>query len=668
MSAATDHPRRRQARNGTGREKPVPAGGGSRWVSASVCALLIVLCLAVYAQTVKFELLLFDDNDYVTDNPHVRSGLNLKGLAWAFTTMHASNWHPLTWISHMLDCRLYGMRAGGHHLTSVLLHAGNSLLLFLVLGRMTGRLGRSAFVAAVFAVHPLHVESVAWVAERKDVLSTLFGLLAVWAYARYAEKSNATRLLLALSAFALSLLAKPMLVTLPLVFLLLDFWPLARGGWDWRLLREKTPFFVLALASTCVTYAAQQKGGAVSPLEALPLGVRLQNAVVTYAVYLIQVFWPKDLAFFYPHPGHGQPPAQVFGALLLLVSTTLLVLKALRGHPYMAVGWLWYLGTLVPVIGLVQVGGQARADRYMYFPMVGILVMVAWGVAELRFRHRRIVLAALAALSVAGLTVLAWCQTRYWQNNRALFEHALAVTVNNPVAHLFLGITLMNEGRPEEAVAQIQKSLSIRPGYVFAHVNLGVVLERSGATDQAIVHFREALRLKPECKDCEYNLGVTLAKQNQLDEALEHYSRARRLNPESALVENNLATVLARLGRTDESIAHLERALRIDPAYGEAHYNLGVTMAQVGRADAAAVEYRQALRLKPDYPDARYKLALLLAERREFGEAMTHYREFLRANPGNAIVHNSLGAALAGSGRLDDAIASYAEALRLQPG
>lgn len=453
-----------------------------------VCLLLIVATLAVFQQLPEYDFVNIDDYYYVTENVHVTRGLTREGIIWAFTTLHANNWHPLTWLSHMLDCQLFGLKPGMHHLTNLLLHMANSTLLLLVLKRMTGALWRSAFAAALFALHPLHVESVAWVAERKDVLSTLFWLLTVWGYAGYVEYPGRNRYLLVLLFFALGLMAKPMLVTLPFILLLLDYWPLGRVKlWESReggsggiqrssalhLVREKIPFFALTLASGIVTVVAQYKGGAVRSLNLLPLDVRIANALVSYVGYIGKMIWPQHLAIFYPHPG-ALPTWQVVGAGLLLLSLSIILLRAAGRFPYLGVGWLWYLGTLVPVIGLVQVGDQAMADRYTYVPLIGLFVLIAWGIPDLmaRWRYRQIALTISAVIVVFCCTVSTWSHVKHWRNGTALFTHAVNVTADNALAHDGLGFALARQGRLDEAIAHYSEALRIKPGYAKARYNL----------------------------------------------------------------------------------------------------------------------------------------------------------------------------------------------------
>ncbi len=517
-----------------------------------ICAALAAAALAVFWPVLHHDFINYDDDVYVTENPEVRAGLTLDGLRWAWTTSHAANWHPLTWISHMLDCELFGLDPRGHHLTSLIAHVLNSQLLFLLLRRMTGAVWRSALVAVLFAVHPLHVESVAWVAERKDVLSTLFGLLTLLAYARYAERPRPARFAWVSLLLALGLTAKPMLVTLPFLLLLLDHWPLGRSrNESWRrLVVEKLPLFGLAALSGVVTIAVQRAGGALGSMELYPLGARISNAVVSCAGYLRKMVWPADLAVFYPHPGSEWVPWRVAAAAAVILAVSVLAVRMRRRHPALLTGWLWYLVTLAPVIGFIQVGQQAMADRYTYLPLIGVFAGIVWIVPDLRSRR---VLAATAGVA-AGVTIVALiaaarAQVGHWRDSVTLFRHALEVTENNHIAHNSLGVELRRLGRETEAME----------------------------------HYREALRVRPGDADAHYNLGLSLAEQGRTDEALEHFRSAARARPGFAKAHYNCGTLLAERGQWERAVAHLRRVVALDPGYAEAHYNLGAALYFQGR-------------------------------------------------------------------------------------
>jgi protein O-mannosyl-transferase len=581
--------------------------GQARWV----CLALIAVNLIVYASVRHHDFVNFDDDDYVTANPVVLRGLTWHGVAWAFTTEHAVNWHPLTWLSHMLDVQLYGLDAGAHHLTNLLFHIGNTLLLFGLLHRMTGALGRSAFVAGLFAVHPLHVESVAWVAERKDVLSTLFWMLTLWAYIEYVKRpdlrqSSRRRYAAVLLFFALGLMAKQMLVTLPLVLLLLDFWPLGRvgigpnpaGGWapardGWatagRLVWEKLPLLALAAASSIATFVIHQRGGAVIILSAIPLQLRIENALVSYVVYIGKMLWPAGLAVLYPYP-QSLSAWSVAVAFVTLTGISVAVIWAAPRRPYLPVGWFWYLGTLVPVIGLIQVGDQAIADRYTYIPLIGLFIIVAWGAPDLlvRWPLRRVVLPKIALPAAACLVILACAitargQLEYWEDSTTLWTHTLAVTTRNNIAHNNLGATLADQGKTDEAIAHYSEALRIKSDYADAHNNLGVALADQGKLDEAIAHYSEALRIKPGYSDAHSNLGIALADQGNLDEAIAQFTEALRINPDSAKAHNNLGVALASQGKLDEAIAQFTEALQVKPDYADARNNLELALARRGK-------------------------------------------------------------------------------------
>jgi Flp pilus assembly protein TadD len=528
---------------------------------------LFVVTLVVFLPVVSHGFCSYDDNDYVFENAAVRGGLSRAGVAWAWTALHASNWHPLTWLSHMLDCQLFGLHAGGHHAVNLLWHLLNSVGLFWVLRRLTREDWRPALVAVLFALHPLHVESVAWVAERKDVLSTFFAVLTVGAYALYAEQPGPWRYLAVLAAFALGLLAKPMLVTLPLVLLLLDVWPLGRTatvGWR-RLALEKVPLLGLSAGSCAVTLLAQRL-----PLTAtglLPLPVRLENAVMAYAAYLRKTLWPTDLAVLYPHPGAPLPWWQVGGAALLLAGLTVLAF-ALRGRrPALLVGWLWYLGTLVPVIGVVQVGWQALADRYTYLPLVGVFIALAWALPAPHSGRLRIGLVAAAAVVLAACAVLARVQVGYWRSDRALWERTLAVTPDNPVARIHLGAVLFREGRLDEAERQFALSLQGPTQFPQAFNNLATCLRRRGEVEQAVAMLSRWRELEPAEPRCRNGLGLAFAQQGRWAEARDQFREARRLRPDVAEYHFNLATALHHCCKDGEADAAYAEGLRLDPAW-----------------------------------------------------------------------------------------------------
>jgi protein O-mannosyl-transferase len=559
-----------------------------------LAGLLALVTIAAYWPATSHDFVNYDDPHYVTSNIHVQSGLTRDSIKWAFSNPVVGNWHPLTMLSHMLDCQIYGLHPWGHHLTNVLLHGANTALVFLLLRGLTGAIGQSLMVAALFGLHPLHVESVAWVAERKDVLSTFFGLLCLIAYGRYAEKSKAEcaksepgnrafwYYWAALIFFALGLMSKPMLVTLPFVLLLLDYWPLSRienSEFSIRnfmgLVLEKAPFFALAAVMCVVTYWVQQHTGMMHSLENVPLGARLENALISYCRYLEKLFWPTDLAAFYPYPDHW-PTFQVLRAGGLMAGISAFVFVQRIRHPYLLTGWLWFCGTLVPVIGLVQVGGQSMADRYTYIPSLGILIPVVWGAYDLakRWRYHQMALGGAGCAAIVLCTGLTRQQLGYWQNNETLYRHALAVTKDNYLAHHNLGIALYKEGQLGEAISQYREALRLKPDYAEAHYNLGAALAANGQTYEAIRQFQTAIQLKPDYAEAHINLGTALGREGRIDEAIGQYREAVRLQPDNAEFHYALGTVLGMKGRIDEAIVQFQEALHLNPDYAAARYNL----------------------------------------------------------------------------------------------
>ena len=656
-----------------------------------VGVLLAALTLVAFAQVLGYDFInIYDDNEYITHNAVVRGGLTKAGVIWAFNGWRLANWHPLTLLSHMLDVQVYRLNPRGHHLTNLLFHVANVLLLFWVLVLMTKSLGRSAFVAALFAIHPLHVESVAWISERKDVLSTFFWLLTMLAYVRYTKHPNIARYLPVVLFFALGLMSKPMLVTLPIVLLLMDYWPLRRLAFAQprhstlntqqstlnRLILEKSPLFALAAASCALTLIAQRSGGALGALKHYPIEVRIGNALVAYVSYIGKMIWPRGLVVIYPHPGDSLPAWQALSAGALLVGLSVLIFRAGRSRPYLTIGWLWYLITLVPVVGFVQVGVQAMADRYTYVALIGLFVAIAWGVPDLLTRDvearkparhaprepdRATALAALSVLTIVALTTCTWFQVKHWKNGIALFEHALEFTSKNYIAHSGLGIAFANQGRTDEAIAHLREALLIDPTYDKAHNNLGLALAKQGKLEEAIAHYEtamrinpndpdphnnlgnaysdmrmydraiaqynEALRISPENKKTHYNMGNALSCQGKFDDAIDEYNKALRIQPDSTDTMNNLGMVLARIGKFEEAKPYFLKALRIDPKQPKPHYNMGVVLMQQKRLDEAISEYRKATQIQPDYCMARYNLAACFFSKGQYTEAWREVRE-----------------------------------------
>jgi tetratricopeptide (TPR) repeat protein len=633
---------------------------------------LAVATVAVFGRAAGFAYTGLDDPIYVSSNQRVLDGLTVRGFLWAFRTFHGANWHPLTWLSLMLDAEIGGASPAIFHATNVVLHALNTLLLFTALDRMTGPAGRSAFVAGLFALHPLHVESVAWVAERKDVLSTFFLLLGILAYARYAERPGAARYLCVAAALACGLLAKPMLVTFPLILLLLDCWPLGRLTRPAvpRLVREKIPFFVLAAASAAVTLVAQSRGGAVQSIEALPLWTRAANAVVSYAVYLLKVVWPTNLAVLYPHPGTSIGVLPVAVSALALAGITWLAVRNVRDRPYLAVGWLWYVVTLVPVIGIVQVGLQARADRYTYVPLIGVFFALAWLVPDLVADRPRVA-RALPAAAVGALLVLApitWQQVGHWRSRLALFARVNQAIPDYPLARLTLGNLLFAEGATEEAAEHFRAVLARDPKHAGAHNNLGMCLLRTGSVAEGLAHLDEATRLDPRYAAARENRARALLALGRAEESLRDYAESIRLDPTSATAHAGYAEALVERGDAPAAAAHAREALRISPGYAAAHNVLGVALLLQGAVDDAVEEFRCATDADPAFADALANLAGALLQQGRSGEASDRCEEALRIAPDHVGARTNLGLARMRQGRPDDARREFERALRIRPG
>jgi len=572
-----------------------------------------VVTFAIYAQVIRHQFITLDDPTYIQENPMVNRGVTLAGLAWAFTTFYATNWHPLTWISHMIDCQLFGVNAGSHLLVNALIHVANTLLVFWFLLRATHARWPSALVAALFALHPLHVESVAWAAERKDTLSTCFGLLSLIAYVRYVETRSRKWYAGSAVALALGLLAKPMLVTWPFVMLLLDYWPLRRLSQSTSrnksisiapLIREKLPLFALVTASAVVTLIAQSRGGAVRTLGHETIALRLSNALVSYAKYLLLTFWPNDLAIYYPFA--GIPAWQIISAAFLLIGTTAFCLSQRKIRPYLIVGWLWFLGTLVPVIGLVQVGGQIMADRYFYIPSIGLFIAVVFGLADIT-RSLRVapsLSAAIAGIVLLVLATLTNAQIRRWHDSFTLFEHTLAVTPPNLRIEYNLGVALGVSDRYDEAVAHFEKALQIDPNFYDGLVVMGVTRAHQGRLPEAIEYFQAAIRSQPDMPKAHVQLAHALWTQKRDQDALEEMRRALQFAPKDADIRADFGLALALAGRIPEAIDQLHEALRLNPNSAETHNNLGLALLASGKARESISEFEAALRLKPELKGA----------------------------------------------------------------
>ena len=604
--------------------------------------LVLILCtLVIYWQVKDFNFAGYDDELYITENLHVQSGLTCESIKWAFTTFHAGNWQPVTWLSHMLDIELYGLNPMGHHWTNLQFHIANTLLLFFILFKMTGALWRSAFVAALFALHPLHVESVAWVAERKDVLSTFFGMLTISAYIIYVKKRNLFRYSLVFILLSLGLMAKPMLVTLPFVLLLLDFWPLERlkyyspdqSSKIFSLIYEKIPLFIPVIISSVLTILAQKEAEALYTFEALPFKTRIANAFVSYADYTIKTIWPQNLAVFYPHPFGEFSLWYVFLAALAIAGISFFSIRSLKQHPYMAVGWFWYFGTLVPVIGLIQVGAQGMADRYTYIPLTGLFIIVAWGMPDLlkKWDYNRIILVIFSIIIIFAFSTRSYFQIKHWGNSTAVFKNAVKVTDNNWLAYNNLGLALMRDGKSNDAVFYFKKTLQIRPNFL---------------------------------KTLD-NLGIALYRLEKFEEALFYYSKALKIDPKHAGIHNNTANVLTALGKLEEAVQHYKKAILIDPEFADAYYNLANVLTIQGKLDKAILYYESAIKKDSGHSNAHYKLGCILLKKNEYKKALAHFAQVIKIKPDYKEAYNQIGIILLQSGKIKTAEKFFSKAVQI---
>lgn len=637
-------------------------------------AVLALLTLALYLPALRCDFVEYDDQQYVTDNPRVQAGWTWAGFKWAFG-FHAGNWHPLAWLSHMTDCQFFGARAWGHHLTSVLLHTGTTVLLFLFLRRLTGFQWRSAAVAALFAWHPLHVESVAWVAERKDVLCAFFFVLTLMTYARFAELSQSghprAKIFygVTLLVFSLALMAKPMAVTLPFVLLLLDFWPLRRVSWPqldaqrtgWLLL-EKIPLLAMSAIACWLTLQAQQL--AIVSTAGLPVWQRLEHSIYAYNHYFWATFWPHNLAVYYPYEFHV-PGWIVMGSIFVVAGILLLGLINLRQRPFILTGWLWYLGTLVPVIGLVQVGDQNWADRYTYLPSVGLYLLLVWAATEWLGGKR--VLPVLAGAIAAAMLATTTVQLQYWKNTRTLFEHAAAVTRENALAVTVLGSQFAKEGKFDQAIGLYRTALSYTPNFPEAHFFLGNAYDEQGKLADAVAEYEKALWFKPTQEQTHIFLGIALGKMENYPAAIGHYQEALKLNPDSAATHNNLARIYHTLKQPEVAIHHYLAALEIDPKLSIAHNNLGILLVQQGQPAEGIRHLREALKLKPENSETRFNLARTLNEQGQWTEAATLLNNLVVSRKSDPQTHYQYARALAQLKRNREAMSAYATALLLSP-
>ena len=700
-------------------------GSGRRadaWRAIAVCGFLVLAVLVLFSPTLSQGFCSVDDNYFVYNEPHVSGGLSWSGIAWAFTGGPLGEWYPLSMLSHMLDCQLYGLNPAGHHLTNLLLHAASTVALFLVLWRMTGSLWPSALVAALFGLHPLHVEPVVWVSERRDMLSGLFFMLTLGAYGEYVRHPRSLgRYLAVVGLFALGLMSKAMLVTIPPLLLLLDFWPLGRLGpveqvklarnarpapFPWRVIVDKLPLFALAIAVAGVTMRTH----GLRP-DALTMPERLANAVISYVVYLGQLFVPIGLSIFNSHPEAGRPAWQVGAGLVLLLAITAAAVVGRRSYPYFFVGWFWYVGMLVPVLGLAFVGPQSRADRYTYLSQIGLYIALVWGAMRLgaSWPARRWVFGIGSALLLAALVACSWRQIGFWQEDKTLWEHALACDPKNATAHFFLGFALEKKD-DGSAMAHYRQALEIGPNErnlygrirIQAGNGLGNIAARTGDIAGAIAYYEQTLASDDNFAPAHMNLGSLLARQGKLDEALIHFQRSIDLSPgRAALAYCNLAIALAQNGKTDDAIANYRKAAAADPNFGLAHLNLATLLVERDNVDEAIVHFRRAIEIDPENAFAYYQIAGLLRRQGKTGEAARYDErgkkashlyartQYLRgseltqqgktseaiaqfelaiaADPDYAEPHGQLADALASQGNIDDAIAHYRRALEIDP-
>jgi tetratricopeptide (TPR) repeat protein len=686
----------------------------SRTRSCLVSLLLAAFVAVSFLGLARNGFVALDDNVYLGNNVLVRDGLSVRGFAWAWTTTLAGNWHPLTWLSHMLDVELFGMKPGAHHLVNLAIHGANTILLFLALQTMTGARWKSALVAAFFGMHPLHVESVAWASERKDVLSTFFELLALRAWLRHLRRPTAARSLSAVVPFALALLAKPMPISFPFVLLLFDWWPLGRwaptsgaGAFGtgppppWRLVREKAPLLLLSAAAGAIAVFAQSRAQAVVSAADISLPARVANALVSYVHYLVHAAWPLGLAVFYPQTSRLPSVALVSAALLILIAATWLALRSSRRRPYVLVGWFWYLGALVPVIGLVQVGRQAMADRYTYLPLTGIFLLAVWALAESAAARPT----AKKAAGLSALAMLLACaaltgnQVSHWRDSGTLFTRALATTRDNWMAHNGLGYWLYEQKMYDEAEAHLREASRLNPenfdvlfnrglvatargnheeAQVFyqavllgqpenaeAHNNLGVALMNQGRLEESISHFEAALGNAPDQVQAHFNLARALGALGRPGPALGHYRRVLALDADNTQARNELGILLAGLGRTEEALSNFRGVLDREPGNAQAHNNIGNALGALHRADEAAEHYRAAIRIDPTGLDAHLNLGNLLVAAGNLPAAAAEFEAALANAPGNVALRFALGNALAGQGRFEDAIGHYRRILEL---
>ena len=667
--------------------------------------VLICLCLGIITfisfEQVRLNDFVYDDCEYVTNNEQVQSGLSLKSFMWCFKASTA-NWHPVTWLSHLVDYELFGLNASGHHLANLFFHITNTLLLFCLLRCLTGSLWASAFTALLFGIHPLHVESVAWVAERKDVLSTFFFFLTILVYLHYTRKTEIRRYIPVVVLFVLGLMTKPMVVTLPFVLLLLDYWPLERCSI--RSLLEKIPLLILTIISCVVTFIVQHNIGATGLMEDIPFKYRLANAISAYVGYIIKLLLPVNLTALYPHPGSNISLTSVVISLLILLSISSAVICAARKRKYLVTGWLWYIGTLVPVIGLVQVGSQSMADRYTYIPSIGLFIILTWGLSEISGSgfFKKAILTACAGVAIVLLVICTRIQVGYWKNNIVLFSHALEVTENNPLAYYNIANEYQSRKNFDQALTYYYKALEVDADYADTYHNLGLIHKQEGKIEESIEYYYEALRCSPDntdtllCLGAAYlelgdsdqaiemfsqilaiepknidarsNLGVTMIKMSRTDKAIEYFNEILSIDPENSEAYNNLGKLFAEMGNLSLAISNYKIGLEFDDNFAPLHSNLGMALYVQGRMDEATVHLYKAIKLDPQpMPKVLNILGISLSRQGKFQQAAIELQKYLQIKPDDPVAHNELGVVLANMHQVDPAIEHFSEALRLKP-
>ena len=664
-----------------------------------ICIFLAVATFSVYLQVKDHEFIDYDDKAFISQNSNIKSGLSKESVIWAFTTTLSGSWEPITWLSHILGYQLYGSSSKNHHLINVFFHITNAVLLFIVLLRMTGALWQSGFVACMFALHPMNVESVAWLMERNMLLCTLFWLLTMLVYIHYTEKPSIKRYSLVILFFALGLMSKSMIVTLPFVLLMMDYWPLKRlkvnqkkyndkFEMDFvikrsevlRLVLEKIPLLILSLGLSITIFKLAEGYEGTDYMAAVSFFGRLNNGMVSYLEYLAKTVWPTGLAVIYPHPLNTLAAWKGILCGMALLGVTFFSIRFIKKSPYFAFGWFWYLGVLVPVIGIfVQVGGElAMADRYAYLPLIGIFIIIAWGLPELiaRWRHREKILSISAGIIISMLMATTWIQLSYWKNTLDLFKRAISVAnkkdpnfknPNHALLYNHLGLVFYNMGKPEESTSHYEMAIKIAPDLAMAHTNLGISHLSMGNTEEAISHYKTAIKFNPNHAHGHYNLGIVLFALGKIKEAISHYQTAIKLNPNYAAAHNNLGLILEGNGRTREAISNYRTAINLKPGYAAAHSNLGNTLFALGKTEEAIAHYKTVVRLRPGFFPAHTNLGNALFALGKTEEAIAHYKAVIRLKPDLALANSNLGIALFALGKTEEAITHYETAIRLNP-